>query len=48
VLLNTRFNVMGKLIAHSVEDALAVFHASGIDVLATEDHLLVRTKSAEE
>jgi carbamoyltransferase len=33
VLLNTSFNIMGKPIVHSVEDMLAVFLMSGIDVL---------------
>ncbi len=39
ILLNTSFNVMGKPIAHSVEDALAVFFTSGIDALLLEDRL---------
>jgi carbamoyltransferase len=33
ILLNTSFNVMGKPIVHSVEDAIAVFFTSGIDLL---------------
>lgn len=33
LLLNTSFNIMGKPIVHSVEDMLAVFLMSGIDVL---------------
>lgn len=33
LVLNTSFNVMGKPIAHSVEDALAVFYTSGLDAL---------------
>lgn len=37
VLLNTSFNVMGKPIIHSVEDALSVFFTSGLDVLVIED-----------
>ncbi len=37
MLLNTSFNVMGKPIIHSVEDALAVFFSSGLDVLVLED-----------
>jgi carbamoyltransferase len=39
VLLNTSFNVMGKPIMHSVEDAVAVFATSGLDVLVLDDHL---------
>lgn len=37
ILLNTSFNVMGKPIIHTVEDALAVFHTSGIDILVLGD-----------
>ena len=33
MLLNTSFNVMGKPIIHSIEDALAVFATSGLDTL---------------
>jgi carbamoyltransferase len=42
VLLNTSFNVMGKPIAHSVEDAISVFYTSGIDVLVIENHLVAK------
>lgn len=42
VLLNTSFNVMGKPIIHSFEDALAVFYTSGIDALVVEDMLLIK------
>ena len=45
MVVNTSFNVMGKPIVHSVEDALAVFATSGLDVVAIEDHLF--TKSVE-
>lgn len=40
VLLNTSFNVMGKPIIHSVEDALAVFFTSGLDALIIDDILI--------
>jgi carbamoyltransferase len=40
VLLNTSFNVMGKPIVHSVEDAIAVFYTSGLDVLVIGDVLV--------
>ena len=40
VLLNTSFNVMGKPIIHSVEDALAVFHTSGLDVLVIGNRMI--------
>jgi carbamoyltransferase len=42
VLLNTSFNVMGKPIAHGVEDAISVFYTSGIDVLVIENHLIAK------
>ena len=40
LVLNTSFNVMGKPISHSVEDTLAVFYTSGLDVLFIEDMLI--------
>jgi len=40
VLLNTSLNVMGKPMVHSLEDALAVFHATDLDVLVVGEHLL--------
>nr|WKF59440.1 Decarbamoylnovobiocin carbamoyltransferase [Paraburkholderia busanensis] len=40
LVLNTSFNVMGKPIAHSVEDALAVFFTSGLDALFIGDILI--------
>lgn len=40
LVLNTSFNVMGKPIAHSVEDALAVFYTSGLDALFIDDVLI--------
>jgi carbamoyltransferase len=40
VLLNTSFNVMGKPIVHAVEDAVAVFMTTGLDVLVIEEFLL--------
>ncbi len=42
MVLNTSFNVMGKPIVHSVEDALAVFFTSGVDVLVLGDVVLAR------
>ena len=46
VLLNTSFNVMGKPIAHGVEDAISVFYTSGIDVLVIEDHVIAKATVA--
>jgi carbamoyltransferase len=40
ILLNTSFNVMGKPIIHSIEDALAVFFTSGLDALVIDDYLI--------
>lgn len=37
ILLNTSFNVMGKPIVHSFEDAIAVFFTSGLDALVIGD-----------
>jgi len=39
-LLNTSFNVMGKPIVHSVEDALATFYTSGLGALVIGDILI--------
>ncbi|WP_299629149.1 carbamoyltransferase C-terminal domain-containing protein [uncultured Tateyamaria sp.] len=40
VVLNTSFNVMGKPIVHTVEDALAVFATSGLDAVILGDTLI--------
>ncbi len=40
MLLNTSFNVMGKPIIHSIEDALSVFYTSGLDALVIHDYLI--------
>lgn len=42
VLLNTSFNVMGKPIVHSMEDAFGVFLGSGMDALAAGDYLFTK------
>lgn len=39
MVLNTSFNVMGKPIIHSVEDAIAVFFTTGLDALVIGDQL---------
>jgi carbamoyltransferase len=46
VLLNTSFNVMGKPMVHSVEDAVAVFMTSGLDALVIGDRLFIKPESA--
>lgn len=40
IILNTSYNVMGKPIVHSVEDALSVFYTTGLDALVIEDYLI--------
>jgi carbamoyltransferase len=47
LLLNTSYNVMGKPMAHSVEDALAVFLTAGVDALALGDVLLLKPVLAD-
>lgn len=42
VLLNTSFNVMGKPIIHSVEDAVAVFQTTGLDLLVIDNTVFVK------
>jgi carbamoyltransferase len=39
LVLNTSFNVMGKPIVHSVEDAVAVFFTTGLDLLVIEQRI---------
>ena len=46
VVLNTSFNIMGKPIVHSVEDALAVFMTSGLDAVLIEDLLIEKTAAS--
>jgi len=40
ILLNTSFNVMGKPIIHSIEDAVSVFYTTGLDVLVIDEYLI--------
>jgi len=40
VLLNTSFNVMGKPIIHTIEDAISTFFTTGLDALIINDHLI--------
>jgi len=42
ILLNTSFNVMGKPILHSAEDAILMFYTTGLDALVVEDWLVVK------
>lgn len=43
ILLNTSFNVMGKPIVHSVEDAITVLFTTGLHVLVVEDFILFKS-----
>lgn len=40
MVLNTSFNIMGKPLIHSAEDALAVFFTTGMDALVIGDYLI--------
>jgi carbamoyltransferase len=42
LLLNTSFNVMGKPIVHSAEDAIAVLMSTGLDVLVVDDLMIAK------
>ena len=42
VLLNTSFNIMGKPLVHSLEDALTVFMTTGLDALVVNDYLITK------
>ncbi len=44
LLLNTSFNVMGKPIVHTVEDAVAVFCSSGLDVLVIDNFVVEKKR----
>jgi carbamoyltransferase len=46
ILLNTSFNVMGKPIVHSVEDAVSVFLTTGLDALVIGDFLIAKPDQA--
>jgi carbamoyltransferase len=45
IVLNTSFNIMGKPIIHSVEDAVGMFYTTGLDALVIDD--IVIQKGAE-
>jgi carbamoyltransferase len=45
VLLNTSFNIMGKPLVHSLEDALSVFMTTGLDVLVVNDYLITKPRN---
>lgn len=43
VLLNTSFNVMGKPMVHSLEDAVATFFTTGLSALVLGDYLIEKS-----
>jgi carbamoyltransferase len=42
ILLNTSFNIMGKPIIHSVEDAIGVFATSGLHLLVISNYVFAK------
>ena len=40
LVLNTSLNIMGKPIAHSIEDVLGLFFTTGLDALVIDDYLI--------
>jgi len=44
MLLNTSFNVMGKPLVHSLDDAISVFLTTGLDALIVNDYLIQKPK----
>jgi carbamoyltransferase len=47
LILNTSFNVMGKPIMHTVEDALGIFLTTGLDALVIDDYLIEKPVARE-
>ena len=47
LVLNTSFNIMGKPIIHSVEDALGLFFTTGLDALVIDDYLIEKPAKTE-
>jgi carbamoyltransferase len=45
MLLNTSFNIMGKPIIHSLEDAVGLFYTTGLDALVIEDYLIEKKRN---
>jgi carbamoyltransferase len=48
IVLNTSFNVMGKPIIHSVEDAIAEYYTSGLDALVIGDVVVEKDPGAAD
>ncbi len=45
LLLNTSFNVMGKPLVHSLDDAISVFLTTGLDALVVNDYLICKPRN---
>lgn len=48
ILLNTSFNVMGKPLVHSFEDALMLFMTTGLDILVVDDYLICKSEHGDD
>ncbi len=48
ILLNTSFNIMGKPLVHSLEDALSLFMATGLDILVVNDYLIAKPNNSDD
>ncbi|BAU92225.1 carbamoyltransferase [Methylorubrum populi] len=46
ILLNTSFNVMGKPILHTAEDAILMFYTTGLDAIVVEEWILTKKAPA--
>ena len=44
ILLNTSFNVMGKPLVHSLEDAIAVLMTTGLDAIVIDETLISKNR----
>ncbi|WP_394830613.1 hypothetical protein LVJ94_29310 [Pendulispora rubella] len=42
IVLNTSFNIMGKPIIHSVQDAVGMFYTTGLDALVIDDVVILK------
>lgn len=40
LVLNTSFNIMGKPIIHTAEDAIVMLHTTGLDAVVIGDYVL--------
>lgn len=47
LILNTSFNIMGKPIIHTIQDALGMFYTSGLDALVIDDIIVEKEDTIE-